>query len=606
MDFNFFNINNERGFKYSKKWLNKHKPEFLSDMMVFIVENNINPDDHKFKELLWLYINDTKSPPKCECGKTSSFISVPVGYGKYCSNKCSSRSSETLDKRKITNTEKYGVDFYTQTDDYKEKTNKTNLEKYGVEWVSQSKMVKNKIKESMNNKYGSNSFLGCDEGKLLIKKIKKEKYGTETYNNPDKIKSTLLKKYENKECLDEFLNKQKNTNLIRYGEEYANRNEEIKQKNIDETKKSVIEKYGVDNVFELVPIQKKIKNKNINNFHQTYPEYDFIGYDDVSKTHTISCDKCGSFDITANLLYTRTKFGDEVCTNCNKIHKHYSLSEKELTDFICDQLPNHEILINDTSLLKRKEIDVYVPQKNIAIEFDGLYWHSELYKHQNYHLEKTNECGELGVSLIHVFEDEWVHKKDIVKSILKNKLKLTDTKIYARKCVIKHVNNGDVEKFLDSNHIQGYVKSSIKLGLYYNGNLVSLMNFTKNKNHGEYQLVRFCNKLNTSVIGGASKLLTHFIKNYDVTKIVSFSDKRWSNGGLYEKLGFDYVVDVKPSYWYIQQTTRFHKFNFRKNRKKMDGLDKTKTEHELMLDKKIYRIYDCGLKKWELNVNKNN
>jgi len=155
---------------------------------------------------------------------------------------------------------------------------------------------------------------------------------------------------------------------------------------------------------------------------------------------------------------------------------------------------------------------------------------------------------------------------------------------------------------LDSNHIQGHVNSSNKLGLYYNDELVSLMCFIKrnNKNENFIELSRFCNKLDTSVIGAADKLLKHYIKKYKPVKIVSYADRRWSQGGLYDKLGFIKTNTIKPSYWYVIKDNRYHKFNFRKNKKTLLEFG-DKTEHEIMLEKKIYRIYDCGLLRFDYN-----
>jgi hypothetical protein len=246
---------------------------------------------------------------------------------------------------------------------------------------------------------------------------------------------------------------------------------------------------------------------------------------------------------------------------------------------------------------------------NIAIEFDGLYWHSEKKVKNDYHLNKTIECEKKGIQLIHVFEDEWLYKQDIVKSRLSNILGLTPSKIYGRKTEIREVTPKDSKVFLDTNHIQGNVNSSIKLGLYYNDELVSLMTFgTLRKSmggiskEGSYELFRFCNKLDTTVIGGADKLLKHFIKTYNPKEIISYADRRWSQGGLYEKLGFTHIHDSKPNYWYIIGTNREYRFKYRKDVLVKEGFDPSKTEHQIMLERGINRIYDCGNKKYVLSI----
>jgi hypothetical protein len=268
------------------------------------------------------------------------------------------------------------------------------------------------------------------------------------------------------------------------------------------------------------------------------------------------------------------------------------------------------LMLNDENIKKiipPLELDIYIPSKSIAIELNGLYWHSEIYKDNNYHLNKTNQCELKSIKLIHVFEDEWLYKKNIVKSRIKNILGLTTNKVYGRKTNIKEVSSKESKEFLINNHIQGNINSSIRLGLYLDDKLMSLMTFGnlrksmgENSVNGNYELFRFCNKLDTIVIGGADKLLKYFIKKYLPTKIVSYADRRWSQGNLYEKLGFKFIHNSKPSYYYIIENNREYRFKYRKDVLIKEGYDKNKSEHQIMLDRKIYRIYDCGSKRYEL------
>ncbi len=282
---------------------------------------------------------------------------------------------------------------------------------------------------------------------------------------------------------------------------------------------------------------------------------------------------------------------------CNKCTTSVSGIETEINDFILSK--SIKTITSSMSIIKPNQLDIYIPSHKIAIEFDGLYWHSELHKDKNYHLNKTELCEAKDIQLIHIFEDEWIYKKDIVKSRLNNILGLTENKIYARKCIIKEVSSKNSKLFMDENHIQGYTNSSVKLGLYYNDELISLMLFSKPRlgvgvKHDGYELTRFCNKLNTNVIGGASKLLKYFINNYKPKQIISYADRRWSQGGLYERLGFNQISINKPNYSYIIGKTRKHRFGFRKDILIKEGYDSNKTEHEIMLERRIYRIYDCG------------
>ena len=289
------------------------------------------------------------------------------------------------------------------------------------------------------------------------------------------------------------------------------------------------------------------------------------------------------------------------CQQCGMIKSHY---EDELYEFI-KSFVNTTIIRDDRKILNdlKQSLDIYLPEKKIAFEFDGLYWHNEINKpDKNYHLNKTERCLEKGIQLIHIFEDEWVYKQDIVKSRIKSILGVSDNKIYARKCIIKEITNKESKTFCKNNHLQDGINSNISLGLYYNDELVSVMTFGKlRKNLGSktkenyYELLRFCNKLNTNVIGGASKLLNYFIKSYNPETIISYADRRWSNGNMYEKIRFTLSHKSQPNYYYVFGDKKKNRFNYRKNiLVKKYGCLSNMTEHEFCLSQKWYRIYDCG------------
>jgi len=332
--------------------------------------------------------------------------------------------------------------------------------------------------------------------------------------------------------------------------------------------------------------------KKAQKIHGDKYDYSKVNYVNYKTKVEIICKKHGSFLMTpCNHIQNQA--------GCPKCAHQQSKSEKEIYEYIkslnvfCEE--------GDRGILKGKEIDVFAPIFRVGIEFDGLRWHSELYRDKNYHLNKTVECEDKGIRLIHIFEDEWLNKRDIWESMLRNVFHKITNKIYARKCTVKFVSERDKKIFLNGNHIQGNANSSVNLGLYYNDELVSLMTFGKPRinmggkdKDGYWELVRFCNKLNTSVVGGASKLFKHFIKDYNPINIVSYSDKRWATGGLYDKLGFIHDHDSKPNYYYVINNERKNRFGFRKDKLIKEGFDKNKSEHEIMLERKIYRIYDCG------------
>ena len=263
---------------------------------------------------------------------------------------------------------------------------------------------------------------------------------------------------------------------------------------------------------------------------------------------------------------------------CPKCVNIVSKSEQEIYDFI-KSLGIDNIQQSNRTILNNKELDIYLPDYNLGIEFNGLYWHNEDYKEDNYHQKKTDECLSKNIQLIQIFEDEWLHKKDIVKSRLINLIhKIESNKIiYARKCFIKEIDSTFARKFTERNHLQGFVGAKTHLGLFYiidnKEYLVSYMSFGNlRKNLGQkevtdnhYELLRFCNVINYRVIGGASKLLKYFEKNYKPEKIISYADRRWSNGNLYNQLGFTQSHISKPNYYYVDGLKRHNRFGYRKD-----------------------------------------
>ena len=328
-----------------------------------------------------------------------------------------------------------------------------------------------------------------------------------------------------------------------------------------------------------------------NNIHSNNYDYSKVGYVNNKTKVCIICPKHGEYwQIPNNHLKGCG------CPKCGCSTN--SINETEILKVV----NVYDSELHNRNILNGKEIDIYIPSLKLGIEYDGLRWHSEEFEeNSNYHLEKTEECEKQGIHLIHIFEDEWLFKKDIVKSRLLNLIGETPIKIYARKCVIKEVDVRTASKFLNENHIQGNCNSLYRYGLYYNDELVSLMTFGKLRKNlgltnesGYYELLRFCNKLNTTVIGGASKLFSYFLNKNKPNSVISYADRRWSNGNLYEKLGFTLSHKSKPSYFYVVKGKRENRFKYRKDVLVKEGFDSSKTERQIMGERGIYRIYDCG------------
>ena len=473
---------------------------------------------------------------------------------KYYCHKCS------IIKMGETNLKKYGFIAPLQNKDILNKMIKTNIKKYGVEHASQLKSVKEKQKNTNLKKYG---YITVLQNMKVRKEGLMKKYGVEFPTQNNKIKLQI-----------------EETNMKRYGVKNTLQAKELREKGYLKLRKKMLSDNNIISVCD--------------------------------NDYLINCDIChNNILINKSIFYGRKKCNTILCTICNPVSNQISGIEIQLQNFIKNNY-NNEILLNINNIITPYELDIYLPKLNLALEFNGVFWHSDFYKENNYHLNKTEECEKQGIYLMHIYEDDWLYKQDIVKSMILNKLNKTPNKIFARKTEIKEIlDNKIIREFLDKNHIQGFIGSKIKLGLYYNNELVSLMTFgnrrvamgKKSTNIDEYELLRFCNKLNTNIVGAASKLFKYFVDNYKPKEITTYADRSFSQGKLYEILGFKFKGKTKPNYYYIIDKIRKHRFNFRKDILVKEGYDPNKTEHQIMLERKFYRIYDSGnLKFTFLNI----
>jgi hypothetical protein len=271
-----------------------------------------------------------------------------------------------------------------------------------------------------------------------------------------------------------------------------------------------------------------------------------------------------------------------------------SVGELELRQFITSIIED-EVVAHDRTILDGQEIDIFIPARNLGIEFNGAYWHSSEKKDKKYHLSKFLACRENGIHLIQVFDYEWILQQPIVKARIKSILKV-DFRIYARNCTVGAISTEAYQHFVAEHHLQGYSPAKIKLGLHHNGALVAVMGFSKPRYSKKYdfELLRYCST--GSVVGGAGKLFKFFVLNYKPTSIISYADRAWSNGNLYLKLGFsDITGSAEPlDYWYVVDGVRKHRSNFTKKSLIKKGAALELTEAEIMKQSGALKIYGCG------------
>lgn len=282
--------------------------------------------------------------------------------------------------------------------------------------------------------------------------------------------------------------------------------------------------------------------------------------------------------------------GREGCSKCSM--NGVSKREQEVADFI--RSLDVDFIENDRKVLNGKEIDIYVPRTKIGIEFNGLYWHSEKFLNKNYHYDKALAAEAVGVRLLQVWEDDWVNRRSIVESHIRAVLGcLSSERVFARKTNVRKIDKIVASDFLNSYHIQGFVGSSVYLGLYSGEVLVAVACFLKNGD--DYILSRYCTSYH--VVGGHGKVIAFFEANYNFGKLITFADRCFSDGGLYLKTGW--VVDgfVPPDYSYVVSNQRQHKFGFRKSNFESDPnllFDESMTERELAELNDLVRVWDAG------------
>lgn len=438
-----------------------------------------------------------------------------------------------------------------------------------------------------------------------------------------KKQQTNIKKFgtKNPQSLTVIKEKQKQTLIEKYGVDNFSKSELFKEKSTTTFKK----KYGVDNpsknelVKEKISQQAKLRNYKLvlekrkittqekyNRDHNKHSHLTIANIEklndldyliDQHKTHKKSCNL-----IAKELGCSATPILGRFAQAGIDVQRHsISTTQVEIAEYIKTLTSN--INLSNRQIIPPYEIDIFLPNEMYAIEVNGVYWHSESRgKTSEYHLNKTMMCEKKGIHLIHILDIEWSEKKSIVKSKISNLLK-KNIAIFARKCIIREISSIESKKFLDENHLQGSCNSKIKLGLFYNNELVSVMTFGKSRFSKKYdwEMVRFCTKTEHHVIGGATKMFSYFVKNYNPQNIISYADRRWSNGNLYEKLNFKFSHNSKPNYWYFHKNNPSQlenriKYQKHKLEKLFENIDQTKTEWEIMKKNNYDRIWDCGNK----------
>lgn len=484
-----------------------------------------------------------KDEDKCEtCGNECKWLSISTGYAKTCSRKCAQLNPKTIDKIRTTNIERYGVKSPAQNKDVLGKMKITTYERYGVEHAYQNDDIKSKGIQTVKDKYGVDNVFQLDEVKQKSKNTMLSRYGTEL--NILRPETKAITKLKKRETYyDEFLARL---------------------------------------------ITKKITYLDTKD--------DFIKYETTRHYQCGYCNKLFSSDRTQAY---------EIQCGCLR---RRSKAEHEIFEWLMSlgiKSTQTEYIYDDIGRLELDIVSTYNGRK-VAIEFCGIYWHSELFRDKNYHKRKLIAAEANGYRLIQIFEDEWNNSKSIIESIILKTIgySVDGIKIHGRKCNIVSLDKTPSD-FLDENHLQGNCRGSKSYGLTYDNEMVSVIVFGKSRFSNAWECIRFCNLKGTSIRGAFGKLLSRFIKDNNPSEIVSYADLRYFNGSIYESNGFIKERNVPIGYFYCPKGfhERLNRLKFQKHKlKHMKSYDVNKTEACIMMEEGYTRIYDAGQAVYKLHI----
>lgn len=421
----------------------------------------------------------------------------------------------------------------------------------------------------------------------------------------EKKQKALLEKYGviSYSKTAEYQEKLEQASLKRFGTKNANQSAWVKEKKVQTNLKNL----GVENPSQSPDV---IEKKQKTRWETTYrrlnarlktlvvPLFTLDDYKGIDEKYLWKCAKCNTE------FKDHLKFGKiPTCPTCFLSSMPYSKSEKELATWLTSL--GVTVVENSKKIVPPKEIDIYIPSHSLAIELNGTYHHSEVAGHKDskYHLNKRDACLAKDIDLIQIWDIEWLHKKEIIQSIIKNRLNIDITTIYARKCQVKEVDPKEARDFFEDNHIQGFYASTYYTGLYYEDTLVQCVSFKKARYSKEagWELTRSAALLDTRVIGGLSRLLKYF-QSKEIGSIISYADLRFFNGKGYEAVGFKLIRQSPPSYYYTSKPKCYSSFSsretFQKHKLKdlLEVFDPSLTEWENMQVNGYDRVWDCGNK----------
>lgn len=572
----FLNTLKQSNGSFSSSKIRRFPTRNPDKLVEILNKTNFLPEGCSFMERVYVIENDIIKRQRCKCGKYLRYLRKERRYSYCCSNQCEYYKKRVTTSYKNTMKSKYGVENSFQLESVKKKSKDTLKKKYGVDHALQYKKFKDKA---------SSTFI--------------DRFGKDPNKHPDLLRKT------------------KTTCLERYGVDNPSKSSSVKRKK----EKTTLKNYGVINPFQSEDIKGKIKKRLFKKCGTNHHSRRHLS----SKVKEILADKkrlvkvlvflnhkkgWSLSDIADLFGITDTNVGRYFRKLNIEIKYNYNRSrlEREVYNHIKSLVITECIIERNYRLDSNLELDLYLPEKDLAIEVHGLYWHSsnnvteDLFKKKR-HQDKFIECNDNNIRLFQILETEWRDpiKRDIWKSILQYYIEKDRIRnIYGRKCVVQEIKPQQAEVFFNSNHLQGHLRSSVYIGLFFEGDLVSAMSFTPSRFNKKYEweMGRYATKKYTSVVGGASKLFKHFTRVYSPKSVVSYADTRYSVGNLYDKLGFLLIHLSNPNYFYFRNMKEGLKsrVSFQKHKliNKLGKYDPLLTEVQNMFNNGYRRFWDSG------------
>ena len=521
------------------------------------------------------------------------------------------------EKSRETVREKFGVDYHTQSDNFKVKAKQTQIEKYGSDELRR-KAIGDRNKANMQEKYGVDNPSQVPEFREKVKQTNLDKYGNEEYfkteDYKEKAVSANLERYgvENVFASEEIKQKIRETNLEKYGVEYVQQNPEVREK----VKATNLEKYGHEYACQNEGIKEKIRETNIERYgFPSACQCEDVKYKIVqTNLRKYGCKytmqhkpfRQKSYETAINNGYVKIFDGKNMKQLSKELDINYSTLKNRIARYgfevakTMDKRVNMlekdmEFILNDIGVEYKKHITInnrrtdFVIGK-LIIEVDGLYWHSELMNQDTeYHFKKMNDYSSVGYSSLFFREDEIIDKKEIVKSIILDKLNMS-TNIDGGTCVIKQISKIDGAKFFDENYLLGRGIGQC-FGIFDRDELIACIRVFKNNNE-EHEVSRYAVKNGYKIVGSFSKILKFIRQELDIATLNMSIDLRFQNSSFLVTNGFKHDFTCTTFRWV--------------NLSKVKTFQRTRFLGNSGYDNNLVKIWDCGQAKYikEYNVSK--